>query len=56
MILLGFLTTWLGMYGLGAVPAPPQRNLLMRLHPHQVSPTEPPSTPSHGNHDGHHKH
>jgi sulfite exporter TauE/SafE len=82
MILLGFLTTWLGMYGLGAVPAPPQRNLLMRLHPHQVSPDHPmphqhqqktmphnqnlpqpeqpasqsPSAPSHGHHEGQHKH
>lgn len=41
MILLGFLTTWLGMYGLGAVPAPPQKNLLMRLHPHHISPDHP---------------
>lgn len=36
MALLGVLTLWLGIHGLGLAPKPPQSALLMRLHPSTI--------------------
>lgn len=51
MAVLGVLTVWLGISGLGLAPKPPQSALLMRLHPHSIPGSESPQkSPSHHHH------
>lgn len=49
MVILGVLTVWLGISGLGLAPKPPQSAFLMRLHPSSIPGAESqmPSMPHH---------
>ncbi len=48
MAVLGFLTFWMGIHNLGWAAAPPQKMLLMQLHPSSITPnnTNNSDTPS----------
>ncbi len=50
MAVLGSLTVWMGMHRLGWAAAPPQQELLMRLHPSSVPAGESDTPPMHHHH------
>lgn len=49
MAILGSLTVWMGLHNLGWAAAPPQKQLLMRLHPRSV-PGKESDMPMHHHH------